>query len=99
MKVESTNAVVQNALAARNSAYTDFGLFKDYKTYAEMMLSSLLPKFSEVGQDLKREAEVSKRGTKKPAEHDYIDTCLNKCLAALKEAHDRIQKQTRNVMQ
>ena len=64
-----------------------------------MELSALLPKFNEVGQALKREAAISKRGTTKTLEQDYIDTCLNKCLAALKEAHDRIQKQTLNVMQ
>lgn len=99
----SSNPVVRKAMnacgTAKNSAFTDFGFFKDYKTFAETELSSLLTKFGEFEAELKKQAAVSKRGTNKRSEQEYIDACLGKCLSALKEARDRIQRQKQNVMQ
>lgn len=101
--MKSTNKIVANALAsnttAENSAYTEFGLFKDYKTYAAMELDSLLPKLNEIATALKNQAVVSKRGAAKKSEQELIDACYGRCLAALKEAQDRIRRQSANVMQ
>ncbi|MBQ1428754.1 MAG: hypothetical protein IIZ06_03715 [Kiritimatiellae bacterium] len=95
----SSDPVVANALAARNSAYSDFGIFKDYIAYVKAALSSVAAKIDEATEDMKRQAETSKRGSKKAMERDYIDECLKRCFSALKEARDRIQRQASNVMQ
>ena len=101
MKDDSTvvaDAISAKKHTARNDAYTGFGLFKDFKLEAVVELSALLGEINKCGLALKDGAAQSKRGTEKRSERDCIDTCLAKCLAALKDAYDRISRQTKNVM-
>lgn len=75
-KAESRNSVVENAIAAKNSAYTDFQEFKFFKNCAMHELSNASIEVEKCARTLENDYRQSLARATKPSEKELIETCF-----------------------
>ena len=95
--MESTNKIVQNALAA-NGAYDRHRNFRSMEKLFAAELSALALEISKTAGALESMAARTSAISTAKDEKECIADCLDKCLAALKQAYARIKAQSGNVM-